>query len=193
MDPDISKAALEVTERVAESIAPSLVSRIFSLRFSAKGTKDVPRQAEETPVAPVGAILRAPKVRGEWERRQKPKDRRVSSLSQRMRKGFWLEFHRRTEMGKFDFFKFDRKMRDDLSIALVAHADHYLYADRALGVAIEPALAVETAVKIVWANESKRPEVHAVNVVEAIAECILKKFNVSKVDRREVKRRVSST
>ena len=107
MDPEITKIATEATEAVAKSAVQSVVQKIFSLASTKKDAKPPARE---------------PKNRGEWERRSGAGDRRISGVDQRLRKGFSLEYFRKTGTGKFETQALTRQTRQDLFDSLVAEA-----------------------------------------------------------------------
>jgi hypothetical protein len=74
MDPQISKTAIEVGTKVAESLVPGAVQKMLSWVSGGKSRKV--------------------KHRADWERRHGTKDRRISGIDVRFRKGFWFEYHR---------------------------------------------------------------------------------------------------
>jgi len=176
MDPEIGKVAQQVTEKVAESLAPSLIKKVLSWTSGKKSTESKTREV---------------KNRGSWERRSASKDRRVSSISQRLRTGFSLEYFRKTGAGKFDVLVLTLKTRQDLFVALVAEASRYEFSDRTSGLVVAPAFIIETALEVNWPNWSHRPEKQnkAVLLLEEIAEHLLMKYNVKKIDRRKQQRR----
>ena len=104
MDSEIVKIATEATEKAAESLVPALLKKVLSI-------------AGKKPTTPAP---RAIKNRGSWERRNGSRDRRVSTVDQRLRTGFSLEYFRKTGSGKFDLVHLTRQSRQDLFDALVA-------------------------------------------------------------------------
>src|SRR5260370_5840774 len=110
MDPEISKTAIEVTAKVAQSMAPAAFTKILSWVSPGRGRKL--------------------KQRGSWERRRETGDRRILGLDRRLRKGLWLEYHRKTEAGKFDVLDLEAETRENLFSALVHEARRYEFSDR---------------------------------------------------------------
>ena len=148
MDPEIGKVAVELTGKVAESAVPTLLEKVFGWRSSSKKVNEN-----------VTAINTRPsKPRGEWARRHGKKDRRVTNISQRLRKGFWFEYHRKTEAGKFDEIHVSQKVREGLFAALVTEACKYKYFDRSAGSPVEPPVVVDLALEVILADWNKVPD-----------------------------------
>jgi len=124
---------------------------------------------------------------GTSERRHESRDRRVSPLSQRLRKGLWLEFHRKTEAGKFDVLSFSQKTRDDLTGSMVIETGRYEFSDRPSGSVLEPDAVVDSVLNAKWAEWSQRNDMPAVFLIESVAEYLLSKYNVARTDRRDRK------
>lgn len=123
-------------------------------------------------------------------RRHGLKDRRVSTVSLRLRKGFWFQFHRETEAGKFDTLVFSHKSYDALLASFQAEATHYEFFDRLEGMLIETPRAIEGAFQSYWEDWSKHPhERSAINVIEEFAQQLTSQFRVTKVDRRQMAHR----
>jgi hypothetical protein len=172
MDPEIGKVATDVTGKMAESFTPSLIKKVLSWGSARKS----------------GASGNGENKNGEsWERRNGSKDRRVSSVSQRLRTGFSLEYFRKTGAGKFDVLVLTRKTRDDLFAALVAEAARYQFSHRISGSVLDPAFVIDSALAARWPNWCHRPEDKnkTVFVLEEIADDVLSKYNVNKIDRRQ--------
>jgi hypothetical protein len=175
MDPDISKTAIEVTGKVAQSIAPAAFKKVLSWVSPGRG--------------------RQLKQRGSWERRRDSTDRRISGLDRRLRKGLWLEYHRKTEVGKFDILELEKAQeRDTLFSALVNEARRYEFSDRASKAVLPVSTVVDSAVDVVsnrWKRQPKA-ERQAIVIVEGIAEYLFSKYNVTSIDQRQSQRRATA-
>jgi hypothetical protein len=125
--------------------------------------------------------------RAGWQRRSAIKDRRVSGLDQRLKKGFWFEYHRETEAGKFDTIELTPKNRNAMWIALVREAQRYEFTDRASGGRLDQPTIVDAALDVVWTEMKGTPreERRAVIMVEAVARYMFSKYNVRGIDRRQ--------
>ena len=170
MDTEIGKAAMEVTTKVAETIAPGVVKKVFSFISLGKTRKLKQRNERERRVA------------GE---------RRDSGIDLRLRKGFWLAYHRKTESGKFDVLEISLTSHDQLFEALVKEARNYHFSDRSSGMILEPSTIIDAAIDVKWAELRRAPkgQRQAILIVESIAEHLLSKYNVTRMDRRKAQRR----
>lgn len=173
MDPAISKAAIEVTEKIAESLAPPVIQKV--LNWISKGK------------------TRTAKPRADLERRHDKFERRISGVEQRLRIGFWLAYHRKSGAGKLDIVAtMTSQMREHLFQAMVKEARNYSFSDRS-GSPLKPNAIAGPAIDLVWMQWKQRPleERQAVLVVEGIADYLLAQYNVVAVDRREKQRRAA--
>jgi hypothetical protein len=170
MDTELGKVAVEVTTKVAETIAPSVVKKVFSFIALGKTRKITQRNERERRLA------------GE---------RRDSGIDLRLRKGFWLAYHRKTENGKFDVLEINLSSHDQLFQALVKEARNYHFSDRSSGIQLEPTTIIDSAIDVKWAELRNAPkgQCQAILIVESIAEHLLSKYNVTRVDRRKTHRR----
>jgi hypothetical protein len=175
MEPQSGKVAADVRGKTSESRVPSLIKKIFRLRAEKKIAQPTPREIEK---------------RTGWERRSGSGDRRVSSVDRRLRTGFCIEYFRRTGAGKFDLLVLSHKTRQELFGALVTEASRYQFLDRSNGSILQPAAIIEEALEANWATWCHRPDSlnRAVLVLEEIAEYLMTKYKVNKVDRREQQR-----
>jgi hypothetical protein len=143
-----------------------------------------------------GRLRRPIKQRKDADRRAHA-DRRVAPVRQRLRRGFWLQYHRVTGSGKFDELLLDQHRRYQISDALHPEALNYLFRDRENGAEVAAATAVKLAVDFVALHPSDRlgpgPVPQAVYVVEEIAEWLVQSYNVSQRDRRESERRAAAS
>jgi hypothetical protein len=174
MDPQITKAAIEVGTKVAESLVPSTVQKVLSWVSGGKSRKV--------------------KHRADWERRHGAKDRRISGIDVRFRKGFWFEYHRQSGAGKLDILNLTSQTREHLFQALVTEARRYEFSDRTSGATLEPSTIADSAIDIAWPTWKLQPreERHAVLLVEQIARSLLSKYNVRRIGRRQSQRRTSA-
>jgi hypothetical protein len=165
MDPELGKITAQVTKKKAEPLLPALIKK-FLCWGAAKEKTDA-----------------------ESERRGGSKDRRVSSVSQRLRTGFCIEYFRQTGAGKFDLVLLTHKTRDDLARALTAEAARYHFTGRSSGKVLEPSIIIDAALDVLWGAWLQRPESknQAVLLLGEIAD-LLSKYKISKIDRREQQR-----
>jgi hypothetical protein len=126
-------------------------------------------------------------LRTDWERRQTTSDRRVSGVDQRLRRGLWLEFHRRTDLGKFELLPISLRTRDNLFEAALRESLRYRFFDRNTGVEMPSVSLIGAAVDAVWDSfpGTVPREQRAVFIIDAVADYLLKKFEVSMIDRRD--------
>lgn len=176
MDPTISKTVVDVTAKVAESIVPAAAKKVLSWMSGSR-----PRKTRQ---------------RAEWERRRAPKDRRISGVGSRLRRGFWLEYHRKSGAGKTEIIPFlTAQIREHLLQAVVREGRHYEFSERTSGVTVEPCAIADAAIDVVWTRWKLKPRDtrQAVIVVEAIADYLFATYNVRRLDRRESQRRAMAT
>jgi hypothetical protein len=167
MDADISKTYIEVAGKVAESLAPGAVKKVLSWMSGGK-----------TPKATQTGDRQGPDAR---------RDRRVSGVQSRLRKGLWMEYHRKSGLGVDSVLhNITSQTRDHLFHALVTESQRYKFSDRNLGAALEPSTIAGPAVDVVLAKWKLQPkeERQAVLIVEEIADYLLANYNVSRIDRR---------
>lgn len=116
--------------------------------------------------------------------RRSGRDRRCSSVLQRLRKGFWFAYYRATEAGKFEPLRLDVQQMCDTVDALLPEAVKYTY--RAVTSGEQrgdiKAILMESA-QAVWERMRDR-DLRAVLVIEAIAEEVCGRFQVASIDRR---------
>jgi len=170
MDTEITNAAVAMTTEFAETITPSVVKKVFSSISLGKTRKLKQRNERERRVA------------GE---------RRDSGIELRLRKGFWLAYHRKTENGKFDVLEINLTSHDQLFEALVREARNYHFSDRSSGTVVEPSTIIDAAIDVKWAELKRAPkgQRQAILIIESIAEHLLSKYNVTRIDRRKAQRR----
>jgi hypothetical protein len=176
METETKKVMEVVASNVIEPLLPVLVKKFAS-------------------VLPGGKKARKIKERGTWERRVGGKDRRISSLEQRLRTGLWLEFHRQTGLGKFEPLNLTMTIRDQVCQAAVKEAQRYEFSDRTSGGLLDRATIVDSAIDIAWKDWESQPRDArgAVLIIEGIAHNLVSKYNVRKLDRRQNTRRASAT
>jgi len=125
--------------------------------------------------------------------RRGPKDRRKSSIDQRLRTGLWLQFHRDTRSGEFDMMTLNphtcRKVHDALWPEIVK----YEFSDPQSLAPIPAQMALEAAMESVWNSKSSLPnhgkQQQAVFVIEAIAVELVRRFKTVTIDNRQNDRR----
>jgi hypothetical protein len=124
--------------------------------------------------------------RSDWERRQRTQDRRVSGVDQRLRRGLWLEFHRRTDLGKFESLPISLRSRDHLFDAAMREAVRYRFFDRTNGAETATLAVVMAAIDVVWDAYSRKctDEQRSVFIIDAVADYLLSSFEISMIDRR---------
>lgn len=124
--------------------------------------------------------------RSDWERRDRTQDRRVSGVDQRLRRGLWLEFHRRTDLGKFETLPISLRSRDYLFDAAMREAVRYRFFDRNNGAETATLAVTTAAVDVVWDAYSRKctDEQRAVFIIDAVADYLLSNFEISMIDRR---------
>jgi hypothetical protein len=124
--------------------------------------------------------------RSDWERRERTQDRRVSGVDQRLRRGLWLEFHRRTDLGKFEPLPISLRSRDHLSDAAMREAVRYRFFDRNTGAETATLAVITATIEAVWDAYSRKytDDQRSVFMIDAIADYLLSKFEISIVDRR---------
>jgi hypothetical protein len=125
-------------------------------------------------------------LRSDWERRGLTQDRRVSGVDQRLRRGLWLEFHRRTDLGKFEPLSISLRSRDYLFDAALREAVRYRFFERNTLTEANTLVLIRAAVDAVWDAYSRKctDEHRSVFVIDAVADYLLSKFDVSMIDRR---------
>ena len=133
-------------------------------------------------------------IKGEPERtievsvdRRQGGDRRVSSIAQRLRRGLWLEYHRKTDAGKFDTFSYSLRARDQLLEASINEAVRYHFMDRSNGKELRAQAVVSAAVDVVWNQFPSRRdrERQAAFIVDAVADYLLGTYDISGIDKRK--------
>jgi hypothetical protein len=124
--------------------------------------------------------------KSDWERRGLTKGRRVSGVDQRLRRGLWLEFHRWTDLGKFEPLPASLGSRDHLFDAAIHEGARYRFFDRNTGVETATLAVIRAAVEVVWGAFSRKctDEQRSVFIVDAVADQLLSKFEISTIDRR---------
>jgi hypothetical protein len=174
MDPVIGKTAIDVTAKVAQTVAPVAFTKILSWVSAGR--------------------VRKLKPRGSWERRREMGDRRILGLDRRLRKGLWLEYHRKTEAGKFDILALEAKTRENLFAALVSEARRYKFSDRTSSTVLPVTTVVDGAIDVVFNRWKRLPKLErqAILIVEAVADHLFSKYNVTGVDHRQGQRRVAA-
>jgi hypothetical protein len=122
----------------------------------------------------------------DWERRERIKDRRVSGVDQRLRRGLWLEFHRRTDLGKFEPLPISLRSRDHLFDAAIREGVHYRFFDRDTGAETAILAVITAAIDVVWDAHYRQctDEQRSVFIIDAVADYLLSKFEISMLDRR---------
>jgi hypothetical protein len=76
----------------------------------------------------------------------------------RLRKGFWLAYHRKTENGKFDVLEINLSSHDQLFQALVKEARNYNFSERSSGIQLEPPTIIDSAIDVKWAELKNSPK-----------------------------------
>lgn len=112
------------------------------------------------------------------------KDRRISSVRQRLRYGFWKNYHEATGSGKFE--EFDRRFSQvqKLIEALKPSAASYTFVSREGKRPCDSPDAVEATVREVCSSLGSGMK--AITVVESIAESLWERFEVIPRDRRKL-------
>lgn len=132
------------------------------------------------------------KSKPEPKRDRRNNERRQNSLDLRMRTGVWLEFHRKTGLGKSELIHpFGMKQRDDLTAAAVIEANRYELSDRSTGSPVRASAAVGQVLEAACAEWRKvpGPARTASVLTDALARQLLHAFNVRQPDRRESERK----
>jgi hypothetical protein len=175
MDPEITKAAVEVTTKVAESLVPEAFKTLVSKITFGRGRKTKPRS--------------------ERDRRQGAPDRRLGDPIRRLRKGFWLAYHRKVEAGKFDILPPTLETRDHLFQALAQEAAHYQFYDRGSGAKLDAASVIDSSMDALWLLWKSRPKLErrAIVFIEEMAAHVASRYNVTKIDRRKGQRRKAAS
>jgi hypothetical protein len=136
----------------------------------------------------VGKLAGEPEelIRSDWERRGRTMGRRVSAVDQRLRRGLWLEFHRWTDLGKFEPLPASLGSRDHLFDAAIHEGARYRFFDRNTGTETATLAVIRAAIEVVWDAFSKKStgEQRSVFIVDAVADQLLSKFEISTIDRR---------
>jgi len=134
----------------------------------------------------LGVRFLAPEALGRDKRRAQERrqgDRRVSSVKQRLRKGFWLAHHRGTGAGEFDALPLGASNLERVRDHLLTEAQRYELTDPRNGREVNPVEAVDIAMRQVR-KKMERPQAGAVYFVEAVAEALWERYLVEPRDRR---------
>jgi hypothetical protein len=117
-------------------------------------------------------------------------ERRISGVELRLRTGIWLQFHRKTGLGKFEPLATTEQNRDNLIHAFVVEGANYQFSERSSGVLLLPSTIASMTADIVCSRWSSRPEKErqAVLLTDEFANHILSSYNVRAVDRRKGKK-----
>lgn len=116
-------------------------------------------------------------------------DRRKTPLIQRMRRGFWNQFHSHTGMGKQEPMETSARAVNRIIDQLIEEGEKYSYVGKLNGVLHSPDQALWSAATRVWETLRDKNPVSAVNVVEMIAEELAAQFDISPRSRRSAQRR----
>ncbi len=123
--------------------------------------------------------------RGRKGERRTGKDRRVSPLIQRMRRGFWFAYTKATGLGKFETVPTGVSHLDKLIKALQEEAQRYHYFDK-LGQPCNADKVLEQSVNKIWHSFRSKGSVSTVYLIEAIAEDIHDNYEVKMLERRSM-------
>lgn len=139
-------------------------------------------------------IQRAIKSRNGLDRRSGT-DRRCSTLQMRLRVGLWLQYHRVTRAGEFDFFPRDYSHKAKLLQGLTPEMVKYEFRDKESGKLTAPPCALARSLDHLWANPQlgcnlagESTAVYAMNEIEAYLSAT---FKVGRLDRRKEDRRAA--
>ena len=115
-------------------------------------------------------------------------ERRISGVELRLRTGIWLQFHRKTGLGKFE--QLATTERDNLIHAFVVEGVNYQFSERSSGVLLLPSTIASSTADIVCHRWTSRPlkERQAVLLTDEFANHILSSYNVRAIDRRKGKK-----
>jgi hypothetical protein len=138
---------------------------------------------------------RAATARTGVDRRSKSRDE--FGPSRRSRIGFWLQYHRVTRAGEFDDVELDHRFKLILCDHLLPEANKFLFRDRDHHAIVPPNTALNSAIDHIWANpaDARNPNTNrpaAVYLIEAIAEYLVKSYDIVRTDRRKSERRAGA-
>jgi hypothetical protein len=137
---------------------------------------------------------RTRRPRGGQERRHASRDRRVGGLEQRLRYGIWLEFHKRTDLGRRQVLTLSDQRRSQLYEAAIAEAQLYEFSDRGTGMILPPSAAVQAVLELAcrdWSLFPRRQQ-RASALTVALGNRLTSCFNVRMQDRRLQQRRATA-
>ena len=117
-------------------------------------------------------------------------DRRHSSVGMRLRVGLWYQYHRATRAGEFDALPRNQYRRTKIQEALLPEIVKYEFLQRENNSRVTPSHALSAAVDFVWSHQSEvgcnpQGESTAVYTINAIAEYLVRTFQVTMIDRRQ--------
>jgi hypothetical protein len=147
--------------------------------------------------APTAQLVRKPKERGGAERRVKERSESGKKMNRRLRNGLWFQYHMATRSGEFDEVVLDSHYKLMMADYLVAEASKYTFHDREQHLPVSASSALNSAIDHVWLLKSDaiNPSTGlpaAVYLIEAIAERMIREYDVERIDRRKGGRRTLS-
>ena len=172
MDPALVKAATDITEKVAGTVAPTIAKKVLEWISNPKA--------------------RAAKQRGEWERRHTTAERRVSPVKYRLAYGTWLGYHRQTGKGMTEpIERLSVQTRGHLMKAFLSEAKNFSFAEKSSDAMVAPSTFVEQAIDLIWGQWKNKPvrAREGMLIVEAISEYVDSKYIVRRIERRQAQRR----
>jgi hypothetical protein len=129
------------------------------------------------------------KSRDNIDRRRLQEDRRKSPIDMRLRVGLWYQYHRATRAGEFDALPRNQYRRMKIQEALLPEIVKYEFLQRENNSRVTPAHALSAAVDFLWSHHevgcNPQGESTAVYTINAIAEYLVRTFQVTMIDRRQ--------
>ena len=119
--------------------------------------------------------------------RRRVDDRRATQMGQRLRNRLWTAYEKATHKGRhegdFGIIDKERLIRNDY---LIEEVSRYTFLDRATSTKeFDPKEVVKHVVEQVWEQVRDLPHLPPINVIEAIAEYMHRRFDVRPMDRRK--------
>ena len=118
-------------------------------------------------------------------------DRQHSSITQRLRLGFWKQYVESVGISKFEEVALSRSELYRAVSVLTPVALKHTYTNQE-GKLTPPREALEGSANEIWEEWRPREPVKVIYVIEAIAERLTERFEVSRIDRRNSARRGQS-
>jgi hypothetical protein len=160
------KKFIEMGTEVADSI--SLVKRVATAIFPASKPPTKRRRVDWDP--------------------ERDGDRRISGVELRLKTGIWIQFHRKTGLGKHQ--QMETLDRGSLIGAFVAEGVNYQFSEHSSDVLLVPSAIATKAADFVskWWIKQSSGDCDAVRLTDEFADYVLSRYNVRMIDRRRGRR-----